>query len=378
MLEPLRVTLYSTPYHSYTSMLVAGLMELRARDYLTLDFSSASIPSPSDEWRPAASIMMRLEHDRLRKRRVLCFDLDDGPHMHPEHLAACDVYFKRGYQQQRVSSLATQQSAKIKPFGLQYACRSPHETAKDIYTWHRALEPAFIPQRSTIRKVLYASFKAVQSGLRDLQLIEDTRPLKISAFESDSKQSVVHKVFFRTRVYAPEDAPGAHKQGKLAQINRMRVETVRALQEHLGDRFVGGLRRSRYALEKYPECVLKDDSGFLGHIKSTRKYLVNVNTEGLHGSTGWKLAEAIASASCIVSEAPKYTLPSPLNEGIHYLPFQTPLECVERCKQLLGNPALAHRMRLENQKYYQLFLRPDEVMRRCLDIAVQEHRTLSA
>jgi hypothetical protein len=41
-----------------------------------------------------------------------------------------------------------------------------------------------------------------------------------------------------------------------------------------------------------------------------------------------------------------------LQEGTHYLPFETVTEAVAACERLLGDRALAQRMRQANYDYY--------------------------
>lgn len=72
----------------------------------------------------------------------------------------------------------------------------------------------------------------------------------------------------------------------------------------------------------------------------------------MHDSTAWKLAEYLAASQCIVAEPIRNVTPRPLQEGVHYLGFETPEDCVEACTALLDDPDRATRMREENHRYY--------------------------
>ena len=161
---------------------------------------------------------------------------------------------------------------------------------------------------------------------------------------------------------------------------------MRALKEAFGTQFIGGLRPSRYALDHYPDCVVDDSFDFAEHLRQTKINLINVNTDGLHNSTGWKLAEMLAAATCVVAERPKHKLPVPLTEGLHYQSFTTPDECVAACRILLADAELANNMRHANYAYYRHQVRPDSLIERCLVEALlkgeefkpAKHRTKAA
>ena len=58
---------------------------------------------------------------------------------------------------------------------------------------------------------------------------------------------------------------------------------------------------------------------------------------GLHGSTGWKLAEYVAAGRAIVTEPLRYTLPGGFEEGKNYKTYTSPAECEEQLRQLLAD-----------------------------------------
>ena len=236
-----------------------------------------------------------------------------------DDLELADVYFKRGYDAASVGRLPPHLSRKVHPFGLQFACSSPNETLWDVFAGH------YLQYRRSTSLLIDAGRAAQRFGRaagRHLLSRLSPRfhnPMRLAAFENDPGSAVSSGVFFRTRVYSPADAPGAHRQGDLQQLNEMRANVVRALRRAFGNRFAGGIRDSDFARSKFPDCVMDRRYGHAQHIQETKTHLVNVSTMGLHNSTGWKLAEFFAASSCIVCEPPRQGLPDPLIAGKHYL-----------------------------------------------------------
>ena len=78
-----------------------------------------------------------------------------------------------------------------------------------------------------------------------------------------------------------------------------------------------------------------------------------VASTGLHGSTGWKLAEYVAAGRAIVTEPLQYTLPGGFEEGKNYKTYTSPAECETQLRQLLADPAAILAMAQHNAVYYQ-------------------------
>lgn len=91
-----------------------------------------------------------------------------------------------------------------------------------------------------------------------------------------------------------------------------------------------------------------------------------VASTGLHGSTGWKLAEYVAAGRAIVTEPLRYTLPGGFEEGKNYKTYTSPAQCEEQLRQLLADPAAILAMAQHNADYYQMWLRPEQQVRQAL------------
>ena len=368
------VTLYPEVISRYTSLIEAGLYTLRSEGLIELRYGADLTPFRGSEWRAKPCMRMRVnEADGCEV--LVCFDLSDGNVVHDEYLAEADVYFKRGYDPEYLATLTPAARVKVQPMALQYACLSPTETYLDVAAKHLANQRL---HGRLYSKPLNAMARIAKRTLAHRHPRSGNplpwQPIAINHYVSRPDTPVADKIFFRTRVYSPDDARGAAQDGSLHRINDLRADTVRTLRAAFGDRFVGGLRPSPYAVAHYPDCLVRDDPGYVGHIDATKAYLINVTTAGLHGSTGWKLPEFLAAASCVVAETPRYSSAVPLAPGLNYLEFAAPEGCAAACERLLSDPGLASAMRMANSAYFNEHLRPDKVVARCLDIALdREH-----
>jgi hypothetical protein len=98
--------------------------------------------------------------------------------------------------------------------------------------------------------------------------------------------------------------------------------------------------------------------------------LVAVASIGTFGSTPWKIPEYVAASRCIVTERLNYSLPVPLKERLNYIVADTPQEYVDACELFLTDSDLANRTRQANWDYYQQYVKPDALLWRCLNTAL--------
>jgi hypothetical protein len=97
-----------------------------------------------------------------------------------------------------------------------------------------------------------------------------------------------------------------------------------------------------------------------------------VATTGLHGSTGWKLAEYVAFAKAIVSERLVYEVPGAFAPGRNYIEFTSPEECLNGAVRLIEDGALRQQLMQNNAAYYRDYLRPDALVRNALQTALEQ------
>jgi hypothetical protein len=78
-------------------------------------------------------------------------------------------------------------------------------------------------------------------------------------------------------------------------------------------------------------------------IRWSKRNLVGVYVRGLNYSYGFRFAEHLAASQCVVAHSDGFRNVArvPPQEGVHYIPFTTPEECVAQCRRLLSDPSLA-------------------------------------
>jgi hypothetical protein len=258
-------------------------------------------------------------------------------------LESCDLYLKRSFYPPDLARLPTELRDKLRPFGLNYACRTRRGTRRLL----RAVGPYF-----------------ARHGMTGIRLLRGHLQLPmVNEFEQAPTTPLEPTIIFQTRVWAAEDtALGEHDA-----INEQRVAIIRALRKEFGPRFVGGLVPTPLAMERYPNEISTHSSRRRLYTALSKRSLIGVYSRGLHDSTAFKLPEYLAASQCIVAEPPRNELPAPLIPGTHYLPYQNPEECVAACRRLLDDNKLAMAMRNANQAYYRSEVEPSAHVLRLLE-----------
>jgi len=360
-----QVTVYPVQMTAHISQVFAGLDDLQGMSEVSMRFSDSAPPAYCVDL-PHILVIDVASAKHSRAMRV-CLDLRDQADIVLEALVEADLYLKRTYVVKRVAALNAAARAKVRPFGLNFACRGNRPTQRIRQAGNRiALSPRSASSWwDTARGILTTS----AGRFKNSRHASMSTPLKRSAYELTAASLAEPRVTFFTRVWAQQDAPESDPVF-LDAINDNRAEIIRALREALGDRFVGGLTASELAHARYPDCVVESDTSKLSYLKAMQEGLIGIATTGLHQSTGWKIAEYIAASRCVVSEPLTSCLPDPLREGKNLLTFRSPSECVIACQRLLSDPELANSMRRHNAAYYRQRLRADVLMRKHLQSAV--------
>ncbi len=169
--------------------------------------------------------------------------------------------------------------------------------------------------------------------------------------ETDQVQA---RVVFQTRVWRSVrgDSPGD------IRVNEERMEVVRALRRAFDFPDTIGLLDSMMAREIGPELLLSRKVPRSEYATQLRTSLVAVNSHGVHGSAGFKVAESLAAGCAIVSRPMLIELPVPLEPDVHYLTYDSAEECVDKCRYLLDNPKASNGMRERNRQYYRENVHP--------------------
>jgi hypothetical protein len=247
-------------------------------------------------------------------------DLSDHNDRFMPELSDCDLYFKRCVRPEDLKS-----SNRIRPFGLNYACRSTRAMLRLIALFG----PGDMVRRRNAWKRLFFV------------------PL-IAEFERSPAQPAPPSILFQARLWEPGDCPGDEK------INEDRVRLLLALQSQFKERLAGGLAPTSYAKLHYPELLTRYPARQSRYVRWAREHLISVGFRGLFDSLGFKIGEALAASQCLIFEPTTCFLPgdAPLAG------YRNIDECVAICDHFLSRPHDANQLRNQAWEYYRSEVEP--------------------
>jgi hypothetical protein len=291
----------------------------------------------------------------------LHFDTHDAEELVLAELRNCDFYFKRSYLQAAVSSLPADLRGKVRPLGLNY------RVLPDV------TDPFAIGRALSLSGLSMGTLGAIKQSL-DVDNQFGFQP-RMSLMQAEPDLHADPNVLFSVAAYDPYDDP-ARAQEKIDDrifINETRARCIRLLKDALGPRFSGGFSHSRFAVEHYPDLVVPAGStSQVNYVDALKSFPICVATTGLHGSTGWKLAEYVAFSKAIVSERLVYEVPGTFAPGKNYIEFTSPEECLNGAVRLIEDVALRQQLMQSNATYYRDYLRPDALVRNALRTALEQ------
>jgi hypothetical protein len=297
----------------------------------------------------------------LEGKLRLHFDTHDAQEIALGELDDCDFYFKRSYLPALVGSLPAQQRGKVLPLGLNYRVLAD---VADSFAMRRALSMTGL-SRATL-----TSFKQAL----DIHNRLGFEP-RLPQMESPPDPGADPNVLFLVAAYDPHDDPARSRQkiDDRILINETRARCIRLLQGALGPRFTGGFSRSRFTLQHYADLVVPPDStAQKNYLRTLKSFPICVASTGLHGSTGWKLAEYVAFSKAILSERLVYDTPGEFTAGRNYIEFTSPEECLDGAVRLIEDAALRQQIMRNNETYYRTYLRPDALVKNALTTAMEK------
>lgn len=351
------VRLYPDTVAAHVSQIYAGLYDLMARGELELRLTRQlrRQPRASREFTVWAEVEVPGE-DLIR---TACFDMADGGDiLSTDGLERGDFYFKRSLDPGVVGHLPPALKKKMRPYGLNYACRSIHQwgTLRRIALYNQIHGGSFIEPTKLVRS-LKSPLRHWLANRISRRLFEDPVPFSTS-FEISPSAPAEPLILFQTRLWTPHEM--------YSDVNDRRIEIVRALKSHFGRQFLGGIVRTPFARKYCPDCLSDEPTNKSGYLGLVRRSLIAVTTTGLHRSIGWRFPECLAASRCIVSEPLRYVLPVPPVEGEHYLVFDSAEQCIAACHRYLDEPDFARGVRERSFAYYEREVRPESIMGRCL------------
>ncbi len=289
----------------------------------------------------------------------LHFDTHDAPEIALGELENCDFYFKRSFLPTAIDSLPASQRAKVVPLGLNY------RVLPDVP------DPLAVRRALALNGLTRPTFRAIKQGL-DTRNHFGFQP-RLRGMESQPDCNAAPSVLFLVAAYDPYDDPG-RKEEKIADrisINETRARCIRLLREALGPRVTCGFGSTPFTRAQYPDLIWPGSVEQENYLHTLKSFPICVASTGLHGSTGWKLAEYVAFGKAIVSEPLLYDIPGDFRGGRNYLEFGSPEECVHAAIRLIEDPDLRRHIMHNNAAYYREYLRPDVLVRNALTRALE-------
>jgi len=351
-MSPIRCELICESSAESLNQIYGGFGLLERAGVLELSFSRAAHFKPGLVAKPLLTVLV----DGAR----LVYDLRDGGEIDEERLAACDLYFKRSFS----STAAARQEfgGRMRPLGLNYPVYAPGDAALTRLFWSAAEGWRSRSGRSNIlvQAVRTTTILSRLTGANGGRWNAEASRLHMAPTRTNSGT-----VLFLTRLWDP----GRNDRDSAARLamNEQRVGFVRALREHFGPAFIGGVMREKFSVKTYPLYVADDSITAKGaYISLLRSADVCVTSTGFQDSIGWKMAEYVAHSKAIACEPLRFEVTGGFAAGTHYLEGATPAASVAAAAALLEDPERRWRMQDANFRYYLEHLRPDMLVLKSL------------
>lgn len=340
-----QVDVFVGPSHDliHTSLVLTGLCALAGRGAITLRYHHARA---EHAWLAADPVVIVCDIHDARSTRI-AIDLRDGEGISRPIIDRVDTYFKRAFYPPEFDRMPAGLAAKIRPFGINFGCRSAGSTARLLLAIGGALALTGKPGLQRVK-----------------QYLSTPGP---TGFEQGPDAVVEPRIAFQTRLWTEQEVA----TGESEPLNRERVAMVRALKREFGARFVGGLVPTTFARQNFPDELTPHSSKYAAYLRLKKRCLISIYTRGVEHSLAFKLAEPFAASQCLVSVPLRYGLTAPIEQGRHYLEFETVEGCVEACHRLLSDLELARAMRRANHDYYLSEIEPAAHVARVIGRSVQ-------
>lgn len=347
-----RVTLHAWSNIGHLQQLYTGLAMLHRQRRIKL----AQRIIRSQPYQADAALHLRdarLAHAELLVDQGprIYYDMHDSWEVDEPALDRCDMYFKRSLTPDRFTGRGGAFS-KLRPYGLNY------EVCADPFDY-------FGLARSTLSSGARGIATALgwSSGAANLwQYVPN-----VSRMQERPPAEGERNILFMARTWDPHQSAeslDAERSADRHTINETRAACIRALRSAFGERFLGGFAPTAHAQKAYPDLVLPSEefTKRKHYLALVRRHAIGIATAGLHGSLGWKLGEYVAFSRAILSERISIQLPGDFTDGLNYLSFSSPEECVERATQLMTDDGLRNSIAQRNHSYYERNLRPTEII----------------
>ncbi len=318
----------------------AGMITLKLTKDDTFDIGRMS--------RPTLKVLV---DDRIK----IVYDMFDGDTIYSDELNWSDLYFKRSFNSQQICSEI--KSSKILPFGFYYLAYGPNDHYHHRIYW--ALSSKIT--KPEIKELVVQFMRNSYLASRFFNMSNGRYVSNFANFEQIPRFDKEPKIIFFARLWDPNRSKSKPLIDERIQMNENRVNIIKMLKREFGNLFMGGLERSDFTLNNYPDLLVKDKMAtkknvYLHHL---RQASIGISTSGLLKSNGAKIAEYIAGSKAIVSEKLNFQVPGNFQNKLNYYEFSTVDECIDNVSFLVNNKEQRYEMTRRNFLYYQEYLRPD-------------------
>jgi hypothetical protein len=341
-----RITWHVSPQQDAEILanVIAGFAMLSAAGEVAFDV----VPG-EQELQSRHTMLLSMQRTSDGSSRVAAIDVLDRADTFDElALAGSAAYFKCNFQSQYLAHLPSRLTAKLRPLGLAQLC----VVSGSAQIIARAAISAI---RAGMRSRGFASLHSgVRAATRNLTLLY--RSVELSSMRPVEQGIPPAKVIYQPRGWS-ETSPEKIK------ANRWREDVVRQLRAEFGDSERIGFIKVNVGRSISPELYIARKIVRRDYIEMLKSTAVGVNSHGLSDSSTFKLSEYLAAGMAVVSDHMKFELPEPLIEGVNFLGYESPKECVDRCRELISSPGRLLAMRTANQEYFSRNLEPANQVR---------------
>jgi len=353
-----KILFNDNPGNTHLSQVLAGYKLLENQEILKIDCIK-----PYREFRSSGMY----EHNGIAEvcfgDKILAYDLADGyqsihrKDVFDNQMNRLDFYFKRSYNPSFHKDMKNKN--KVKALGLNYLCTckgNPYDrfffNSLKPSEFRRLAAHVHIGDRD---KFFFEQFESNEKKYNDYKLLFLTR---IWNSEGTNAKNIKKTYPYLSDIQAEEEAK--RWKNSLDSATESRIEYVKALREHFGDKVIAGISRSDFSEKVCPDLIVSDDfTERNNYLRMIKENYICITSEGLHNSIGWKFAEYVAAGKAIITEPLFYEVPFSFTENQNYLVYNDVDSLINKCEYLLNNVSAIHQMESNNRNYYSEHVRPD-------------------
>jgi hypothetical protein len=299
----------------------------------------------------------------IDNRLLAHIDLHEGVEIDADAYDACDFYFKRCIDP---DNLPVERLPKLCHFPFVY---NVSQSGLDRFEFQRLLK---MPVDAMTKAALIARFM-VDSTKAQFHMGSRFNWTDLAAAPAPFQEP---RALFLTRVSDPNDFPDAEavEVAAIEAMNEMRAACIRSLRKQFGDRFLGGMARSSFALRYFGDVVVQDEklTRRRNYLQLVRSHPICITSAGWGGAMGLKFSEYIALSRSIVAQQLARAWPGGINAPDNFLVYRSPEQCVESVGRLMDNADLRRSQMHANWQYFNAWMRPDVFARRIIDTTLGE------